>query len=289
MPQDFPLVILGATNLIAPYLIQRLQDAGMGGEVISRRSMPVPEGFTLTQMDLTTARNWIAPEGAVVISLIPLWLLAQFLPRFIGVKTIIAVGSTSLFSKAESVSEIERGMSTKLEQAELVLREWCKRSLVQYVLLRPTLVYDGKNDKNIARMAKFIRRFHFLPVAAPAKGLRQPIHADDVAKAVMGAIDNPPAFNKALNIAGGEIVTYRVMVERVFSAMGLKPRLVLLPTQLLMKAFQLVESMGFMKEKSFGNAIFARMNEDLVFDVAEGLSLLHYEPRDFKPDIAPLA
>ena len=37
-------------------------------------------------------------------------------------------------------------------------------------------------------------------------------------------------------------------------------------------------------------AIFQRMNEDLVFDVAEGLKILDYQPRPFKlefPDMLP--
>ena len=265
--------------------MRRLQESGLSAEVIARSPVTVPEGFVFTQMDLTRARNWIAPEGAVVISLIPLWLLVQFLPRFMGVKSIIALGSTSLFSKAGSVSAKERKIAADLEQAEGLVREWCKRSLVHGTLLRPTMIYDGHSDKNIARMVGFIRRFHCLPLAAPAKGLRQPIHADDVARAVVQAINNEGVYDKALNIAGGEVLSYRAMAERVFAAMGVKRRLVMLPTEWLMRAFNGAEKIGILRERSFGSAIFQRMNEDLVFDVEEGLRLLNYQPRKFEPEI----
>lgn len=286
MSQNFPIVMMGAANLIAPYMMQRLKEADLAAEVISRKAVAVPEGFSLTQIDLTSARNWIAPEGAVIISLIPLWVLAQLLPRFMGVKAIIAVGSTSLFSKAGSASESERKTAADLDRAEGLLREWCRRSLVHYTLLRPTMVYDGRGDKNIARMARFIRRFRFLPLAAPAEGLRQPIHADDVARAVIGAINNEEAYDKALNIAGGEVLTYRVMAERVFAAAGINPRFLMLsPTDWLIKAFHGVEALGLLREKSLGGAIFRRMNEDLVFDTGEGLRILNYQPREFRPEI----
>ncbi len=285
MTQAAPLVIVGATNLIAPYLIRRLQAAGMTAEITSRNPVAVPEGFTFTPMDLTSARNWIAPEGAVVVSLIPLWLLAQFLPRFMGVKSIIAVGSTSVFAKAASDSAKERKTAADLQHAEDLIRAWCQRSLVHYTLLRPTIIYDVKSDKNITRMAQFIRRFHCLPLASPARGLRQPIHADDVAGAVFGAIGNEAAYDKTLNIAGGEVLTYRAMAERVFDALNLKPRFIMLPTKLLMKAFHAAETIGILRERSFGGAIFQRMNEDLIFDVEEGLRLLNYQPRGFRPDI----
>jgi nucleoside-diphosphate-sugar epimerase len=283
VPQDFPLVIVGGNNLIATYLIKRLSAQGFMADVISRSPVAVPIGFTLIHMDLTSARNWIAPENAVVISLLPLWVLAQFLPRFIGVKSIIAIGSTSLFSKAASPNSNERAVAASLESAENAVQTWCRRSNVQSTILRPTMVYDGVNDKNIARMARFIRRFHFLPLAAPAKGLRQPIHADDVAQAIIGAVNNSETYGKALNIAGGEVLTYRAMVERVFAAQKIKLRLLMLPIEWLAKAFNWASSAGIMNEKAFGSSIFQRMNEDLVFDVEEGLRLLNYQPRKFEP------
>ena len=135
-------------------------------------------------------------------------------------------------------------------------------------------------------MARFIRRWHFLPLAAPAKGLRQPIHTQDVAKAAFKCLNNPAAANKAFNIAGSEILSYRDMAARVFVALGKNPRFFLLPTPLLQKTFRLAAQVGIIKESSFGAAIFQRMNEDLIFDVQEGLQALDYQPRAFKPDFS---
>ena len=87
------------------------------------------------------------------------------------------------------------------------------------------MVYDGISDKNIVRIVRFIWRFRFFPLAAPAKGLRQPIHAADVAQAIICAFNNEATYGRVLNIAGGEVLTYRAMIERVFAAQGIKPRL----------------------------------------------------------------
>ena len=40
-----------------------------------------------------------------------------------------------------------------------------------------------------------------------------------------------------------------------------------------------------MQESYFSTSVFRRMNEDLIFDVAEGLQLLNYQPRDFQAGI----
>lgn len=282
MPQDFPLVIVGGNSMVGKHLMQRLHDKGYVADVISRRPMEVPDGFSFTLMDLTKARNWIAPEGAVVISLLPLWVLAHMLPRFMGIKRLIATGSTSRFNMAGNMSAKERSLAATLEAAENVIQEWTARCAVQWNILRTTLIYDGKTDKNITRMARFIRRWHCLPLAAPASGLRQPIHADDVAIALIACLEHPEITSHAFNIAGGEILSYRTLVERVFTAQGLAPRFIWLPTQALVTAFRLITRLGLFRASSFGAGIFTRMNQDLIFDVQEGREKLGLSPRRFE-------
>jgi uncharacterized protein YbjT (DUF2867 family) len=281
---DTPLVMVGGNGPTGTYFMQRLMSAGLTAEVISRRPMHVPVGFTKTTADLGDLSKWHAPAGAIIVSFLPLWILADFLPRFTGAKAIVATSSTSRFSKANSGDEIERAVANKLEQAEATLQAWAAQNKTSWTILRPTIIYDGLHDKNITRMANFIRRWHFLPVAAPASGLRQPIHFDDVANAAFICLENPAAANKAFNISGSEILSYRAMAERVFIALNMKPRFAMLPTTLLQKGFRAAAQIGLVKESSFGASMFQRMNEDLVFDTAEGLQILNYKPRDFKPE-----
>ncbi|MFY9287010.1 MAG: hypothetical protein WAO98_00765 [Alphaproteobacteria bacterium] len=285
MAQSFPLVIAGGNNLIAPYLMKQLHARGLTAEVLSRHHVPVPEGFKFTQLDLTKARNWIAPENALVISLLPLPVLAQFLPRFIGIKSMLAVGTASRFMKAHSRNPAEQANAVNIKIAEEMFLSWCVRSNVKFTLLRGAMIYDGVRDYNVVRMARFIQRYRFIPLAAPASGLRQPIHAEDVAKAIINSLGNEAVYGKDLNIAGGEVITYRTMAERIFEGLGMLPRLWMLETGLLKKGVELASKTGLVRESFFNTSVFQRMNEDLIFDVEEGLQLLKYEPRDFHPTI----
>ena len=277
------LVILGGNNLIVSYLLPRLGRKGMPAVVVARRHVDVPEGFTFRELDVLDAPDWTAPEGAVVISALPLPVLTRTLPRLSGVHSIVAIGATSRCTQRGSAAPKVRASAGALEEAEASLAEWCARNDVRYTILRPTLVYDGSGDRNIARMAGFIRRFRVLLLAKPATGLRQPIHADDVAKAIVGAIGNTAAEDKTFDIAGGEVLTYRAMAERVFAVQGIRPRLLMLPARWLRSGFGLAQMCGIGREQGFGSAVFGRMNEDLVFDIAEGLTVLNYDPRPFQP------
>ncbi len=277
-----PIVILGGRSVVAPYLLKRLADDGLNADIVSRQPAKIAEGFRTLTIDLTDAKGWKAPKGAIIISLVPIWVLARSLPCFSYAQSIIAISSTSRFGKASSDDPKERLVAENLELGENLLHAWCLKNSVVCTILRPTLIYDGISDENITRIANIIRRFGAFPIAAPGKGLRQPIHADDVAKAIMGALGNASTYNKALNIAGGQVLTYLDMVEAVFRALGRKPRPILLPTKLLSCTFKLAGKLGVISEKSFGFSVFKRMNEDLVFDCREGLELLSYKPRNFE-------
>jgi len=277
-----PVVLLGAGNLIARYLMPRLLAAGYDTVAVARRAVPVPSEIRVETVEFGGEGSWVAPPGAAVVSVLPLAVLAGALPRLTSARCIVAVGSTSLFSKAGSVDPGERATARKLERAEAAVMAWCAEDGIPATILRPTLVYDGVGDRNVARMIRVVRRYRVLPIVRPSHGLRQPIHADDVAKAILGAIDNPDAAGRAFNIAGGEALTYRAMAERVFLSQGLRPRFLALPVPWLRRAFGLASRIGVVRETGFGSAVFERMNQDLVFDNVEGLAVLDYRPRRFE-------
>jgi len=283
-----PIIIAGGNGMAGCYLIRQLAEAGLRADVISRRPLDLPPGFTQLPIDLSRA-GWTVPDGAIVISFLPLWLLSDFLPRFAGARAVIATGSTSRFSKQSSGDDSERRVAALLQAAEENLHAWARRSGADLTILRPTLIYDCRTDKNITRMARFIRRWQVLPLAAPASGLRQPIHADDVARAAFKCIGNPAAAGRDMNIAGSEILSYREMAVRIFAALGMKPRFLILPTDLLQKAFRMATLLRLTKRADFTASTFQRMNEDLIFDNREGLEILDYRPRPFAPDFSEKA
>lgn len=283
MPQATQIILLGGNSLCGASLLKSLAQAGWTGQAISRRVFTVPEGFTALKLDLNAPGDWQAPQGSVILSLLPIWILIPLLPRLAAAKAIIVTSSTSRFSKTNSGDAHERKLADMLACAETALQGWAENHSMIWTILRPTLVYDCVSDHNIARMARFIKHWRFLPLAEPANGLRQPIHADDVAKAVFQAIDNPQAANRAFNISGSEILTYRAMAERVFAALGIKPRFLLLPVPWIQLACKIALGLGILKRNSHGAAMFQRMNQNLVFETESGLAALNYQPRPFNP------
>src|SRR3546814_9859819 len=104
MPSHPFAVVLGATSLVGPHLCERLSVAGFHGDSVSRRppagGAAMPAGFRWRQLDIRNPGDWRAPADAVILSLVPLWLLSDALPYLEAARHIIALGTASVFSKA---------------------------------------------------------------------------------------------------------------------------------------------------------------------------------------------
>lgn len=280
--------VLGATSLVGLCLLPLLTEAGWQVTAFSRRSvgrlgdrvawrrLPLekyPSPQLSPQRDEEVMPHWVCVA--------PIWVLPDYfdLLEMQGARRVVVLSSTSRFSKDDSTDPEEKATARRLAEAETRVREWAQSRGVEWVILRPTLIYGLGQDKNIAEIARFIRRFGFFPVLGKANGLRQPIHAADVAGACLAALQAPRAAHHVYNISGGETLTYRDMVARVFSALGRRPRLLTVP----LWAFRLAAAMlrRLPRYRQWSTAMAERMNRDLVFDHADAGQDLVFKPRGF--------
>lgn len=278
------IIILGGRSLLAPFLFEKLSQEEADVTVVSRKVITTPASIKTLQLDLDNPKDWTPPEGATIISLLPLWVLTKHLDLFKECGAVIAIGSTSRFSKSGSKNREERKVVRWLEESEQSIQEWTRPGGPSTTLIRPTLIYDGQTDSNVNRIMKMINRLGFLPMATPANGKRQPIYAADAADAIIGAIGNKDAMNRAFNIAGGEILSYQDMVVRIFKKMGKEPRLFMMPMWFIKIAMNFIYGTRFLHKFDLNAEVFARMNQDLIFDNEAGLKVLKYNPRKFMQD-----
>lgn len=275
--------ILGIRSLVAPHLITHLSSKGFQGRCYSRTPPTkevTGEYFPWSFLDAEKPGEWTPEYGAIVISAMPIWLLPKLLPRITACKQIIAFSSTSVFTKTHSRDLKEQALVAKLAEAELRIQDFCQANAISWTILRPTLIYDPGKDGNVSAIARFIKKWKFFPIASPGRGLRQPVHANDLAAATVEAIDNPQAFNRALNLGGGETLTYREMVTRIFESLGYKPLILPLPAIFPETGLKIL---GHIRNTTYSPELFRRMNQDLAFDLSEADTVLGYKPMPFRP------
>jgi nucleoside-diphosphate-sugar epimerase len=274
--------LIGATSMVGSCLLPLLARAGWRVEAFSRREPP-PGSAGVTWRALAPGLRPHREEKIEYwICVAPIWVLPQYfdLLEACGARRVVALSSTSLFTKGDSSDAGEQAIAEGLAAGEGKLRVWAESRGVDWVILRPTLIYGHGRDRNIAEMARFMRRFGFFPLLGRAGGLRQPVYVEDVASACLAALDAPQAGNRAYNLSGGETLSYRDMAGRVFAALGCRPRLVTVPLWLIRLALAVMRRLP--RYRQWSAAMAERMNRDLVFDHADAARDLGYAPRPFR-------
>lgn len=284
--------VLGATSFVGQSVLARLREAGLPDAAPAPADRSV-HAFSRSATAVATgnASHGVAwhrlPTDAGVwqeaisrwIAVCPLWAVPEHLPLLAaaGARRLVALSSTSLSTKRASVSKAERAVAARLAAAEEEVLDRSRAEHIVTTILRPTMIYDGIHDQNVLAIASVIRRYGFVPVAGAASGLRQPVHADDVAAAAVAALARD-SLRDTYELSGGETLPYREMVRQIFVWLGRPPRLVTVPLWLVRAAGPLI---GRLPGLGRLPAMAARMNEDLVFDHAAATRDIGFQPRRF--------
>lgn len=287
-PLSKPLTALvtGATNQIGHFLLPRLQAAGFMVTAYSRTPPPATPEVNWQCADLLTSsfpNDLLNDTSTTLFHLAPLPLLPPLLERLpdnTSLKRVIAFSSTSRFTKENSPEPKEREVAKQLIMAENRLITVCQQRGIPWTVFRPTLIYGCGLDKNVTTLANFIRRFGFFPIVGQGQGLRQPVHAEDLAMACVQACESSQTLNRAYNLSGGQTLTYREMIETIFRQLGKTPHIISIPLPMFQGLVRCLTWWSAFAHVS--TAMIARMNQNLCFDHTEAWQDFGYQPRRFK-------
>jgi uncharacterized protein YbjT (DUF2867 family) len=273
--------VLGASSLVGRCVLPLLRTDGWEVVAFSRKPVESRDGVEWRGLypSLPLPRGERGVCGWICVA--PIWVLPDYfsLIEASGARRVVALSSTSRFTKVGSGDTAENAISAKLIDAEAQVQAWGESRGIEWVVLRPTLIYGQGRDKNISEMARFIRRFGFFPLLGSARGLRQPIHAEEVAAAFVVALQAPSAANRAYNLSGGETLAYRDMVGGVFAALGRTVRVVTVPLWAFRLAVAVLRRLP--RYRHWSAAMAERMNRDLLFDHADAARDFGFKPRGF--------
>jgi len=286
--------VIGATSIVGEFLLPLLVQEGYHVVAFSRQEREIQQTLEddsiiwkcLIKSSTSDINNISPAENKISywINLAPVWVLPQYFPMLLacGANHIVTVSSTSKFTKSTSEDPAEKKLAERLKTAEEGLTVWAEKEKISFTILSSTMIYGLGRDGNISVIAAFIRRFSFFCVFGDARGLRQPLYANDVAFACVQALKTRAAQNCFYHISGGEVLPYREMVCRIFSALGKTPRLVQFPLWFFRAAMIILRVFPRFRHWSF--AMAERMNQDMVFDHSEASRDLNFYPRKFQLD-----
>jgi nucleoside-diphosphate-sugar epimerase len=272
--------VIGATGLVGGYLVRHLVRNGETPYAMSR-SPRTGDGADWIVGDLEHPERLHVPAVATLYCTADAKLLARTLPLLLdpALKRVIVFSSTSVLTKLDSEIADERDGLRRLAEAEEEISRICQSNGVAWTILRPTLIYAEGCDTNITPLSRLIRRFGFMLLVGGAAGLRQPVHAEDLALGAIAAAASPAAANKFYSLPGGDTISYKEMIGRIFDGMKLPRRMVSIPASVWRTAFIAIKPLFPGANVAMG----IRMMKDMAFDATPAKKDFGWNPRGFHP------
>lgn len=271
------ILVTGASSQVGLHVRRRLAGAQSLTLVGRTRARAAAPGETWVQADMSgDPPPHALSEADAIVSFGPMDGLAAWLAlqERVVAHHVVATSSMSAVSKRDSPVEADRVLSARLRAGEEALIAQCERLGIGWTILRPTMIYGAGLDHNLTPIARMARRTRVLPLPQ-ASGLRQPVHAEDVAVAAIAAVRDGAATGRIVEIGGGERLSYLAMFQRLRESLGCRVVPVPVPGVALRAAAALLPPM---------RGPLGRLEADLVADNTVLNALLDVAPRPFHPD-----
>ncbi|MBW3577884.1 MAG: NAD(P)H-binding protein [Actinobacteria bacterium] len=190
-----------------------------------------------------------------------------------GIRRAVFVSTTSVFTRLPAGSKAVR----------LAAEDAIRNSELDWTIVRPTMIYGTPEDRNIARLLRFLKRSPVFPLPAGGTGLQQPVHVDDLADVLVAALGRSAAVGRIYDVGGPGAITFRQLVLEAGRAVGREPFLVPVPLRAMAWTVRMYERISS-QPRLRGEQIL-RLQEHKVFDNSDAVRDLGYDPRRFSEGV----
>lgn len=276
------ILLTGATGFTGSHLLAQLLERGLAPRCLVRATSDVSSlrDVELVHGDLADADSLARALDGVDVLLNTASIGFGHGPALVaaakkaGVSRAIFISTTAIFTS----------LNAKTKSVRIAAEQAIRVSGLRYTIVRPTMIYGTERDRNMIRLIRFLRRCPVMPVIGSGEHLQQPVYVDDVARAVLLALDHDAAIGREYNIAGREPLTFNAVIDTVARLLGRRVRKLHLPVAPVIAPLQLAERIG-VKLPVKAEQI-RRLNENKTFDYTDAARDLGYAPLSFEEGIA---
>lgn len=228
------VLVTGGTGFIGSHIVKHLVELGHRVAVMTRGSgrTTVPAGVEIRQGNVQDAASLQRAMCGVdvVVSAVQFPNHPVENPRRGFTYMAVDGEGTERQAAAAAAAGVRRfvylsgagtrpGQTAPWFQAKLRAEKAVRESGIPFTIFRPSWVY-GPEDRSLNKFVTFARILPFVPVIGNGQTRVQPIHVDDLARAVAAAVDLPAAAGQVYEIGGPENLTMDEIVRTMLRAMG---------------------------------------------------------------------
>lgn len=277
------IIVSGASSQVGFALLPRLAAAGdVRVMALSRQAAPAWH-------QPGPAIEWIHPahlpaavDGSkqqILLSAGPLDLCVDWLDQMPGPIRVVALSTASMETKTGPITEEEAEQLEHIRNAEQALQAFAQQRNIHCLILRPTLIWGSGLDRNVMQLARWIQRAPVIPVFAGGNGQRQPLHVEDLADIMMQLAST--RHEGIWPVAGGETLSFRMMINRIAEALDRDIRILSVPAPLGSLALRVLHPLGYLA--GITPSMLQRQGQDLLVNDKCVREALRFSPRGFRP------
>jgi len=272
------ILLTGATKFIGRHVLKELRARGVPCDCLVRPQSRGREvlGVNLVEGDLNQPEQLRDRlQGYQTVIHVPNLASMTRVPELVrayedaGIKRAVFLSSTGIFTDLQARTKPLR------KAAESIIAN----SDLAFTILRPTLVYGGPDDGNIARLLRFCKRSPVMPVFGSGRALQQPVHVEDLAWAVVEVLERAKTYRRAYNLGGGQVLTYNELVTLAYRVLGKRGFLLHLPVKPTVSLARGLRRAGVPLPVSEEQIL--RLEENKAYSLAEAERDFGFAPRSF--------
>lgn len=197
-----------------------------------------------------------------------------------GTKSTVALCKNNNIPRILFFSTINVDLKSRGNYAmsKLLAEEEVKNSGLEYMILRPSLIYSGRSG-SLGRIISYAEKLPLVPVFGSGKAKEQPIHIDELIALTL-AILNDFKPGKTLYAAGLEPMSFKELVAVIGKGLNKKTRVLPIPAKPVYWLLKLIEKTGL--NPGISSEQVAHMSENLTADMSETLALYPVELKSFE-------
>lgn len=281
------LLVTGGSGFLGTFVLRAALAAGHDVMALARSPSSADiveqQGAVALYGDLDDARSLDNAFGRAVTAGAEILVNLASL-GFGHAPTIVAAAEEVGLRRAIFVSTT--AVTTALPAPSKAVRLSAERTICEseldWTILRPTMIYGAAGDRNMSRLLALLRRAPVVPVPGGGKRLQQPVHVQDLARAVLAATSEL-SIGRIYDVAGPHAMTFRELLREAGAAVGKQPRLLsvpLIPSIWALRAYERAIPRPRVKAEQL-----ERLSEDKAFDISAAVADLDYQPRSFRSGV----
>lgn len=190
--------------------------------------------------------------------------------RFVFISTVKVNGERTEAGQAFAEDDVPNPhgpYATSKWEAECALQQLCADTGMEYVIIRPPLVYGPGMRANFHALARAVRRGLPLPLGA-VRNLRSFVALDNLVDFIRVCMDHPAVPNGTFLVSDGHDISTPELVRSMAAALGRRAQLLSVPGWVL-------QAMGFLAGRQ---TAIQRLTQNLQVDIGKARRVLGWQP-----------